>query len=259
MQDPIHLPPVIKPIVGPPGQIKNAPPFRLPNLPIMENRGGVKTILRQPGLPEMVLEALPLPGPRQTLMGKWGGPLPPSAPPEVPPTHSPQQGPPQPPGVVAPDGYARVEMHSENGQLSVVGVHDVPGPLILPDALARGYVYEALVGDQQVALGSLTDVGLSRSFANIDVPGPEGKHRIFLKPSFNFFVRIPKAQFTVNNLPQLNILLHELTDAPDKLLPLVPLSKQPGVQAAQVASLTGIRLEKLPPIIRPQFENLLRR
>jgi hypothetical protein len=40
-----------------------------------------------------------------------------------------------------------------------------------------GYAYEVLLDEQQVALGSIPDVGLRRSFANRDVDGPEGKHQ----------------------------------------------------------------------------------
>jgi hypothetical protein len=150
-------------------------------------------------------------------------------------------------------------MHSENGRLTIVGVHEVAGPLALPATVARGYVYEALIGDQQIALGSLTDVAVKRSFANIDVPGPEGKHRVFPQSSFNFFVRIARAHLTESILPHLHVLLHNVTEAPDKLQPLVPLLQQPGVRAVQIARLSGIRLETLPSEDRPQWDNLIRR
>lgn len=36
---------------------------------------------------------------------------------------------------------------------------EVPGLLGLPSAVTRGYAYEVLIDDQQVALGSVPDVG----------------------------------------------------------------------------------------------------
>ena len=91
------------------------------------------------------------------------------------------------------DGYVRVEVHVENGHLSVVGVKEVPGPLAMPSAVIRGYAYEALLNDQQIALGSVPDVGVRRAFANSDVEGPQGKHYFINVPTFDFIVRIRKA------------------------------------------------------------------
>jgi hypothetical protein len=160
--------------------------------------------------------------------------------------------------VVASDGYARLSVHSENGVLSITGVHEVAGPLALPGTVADGLVYEAMVGDQQVGLGPVTDAGLSRSFANANVPGPERYHRLTQRTSFDFFVRVPKAQLTAAAMPKLNIALHRVGNAPDRLTPGVSLLKQTGgLQVTEVSRLPGIALEKLAPEIRPQFEKML--
>jgi hypothetical protein len=234
----------------------NAAPIKLANIPDMEARGAVKTILQQPTLKAMAIDA-PHVAVAQNVMAAVA---PGVATHEGPPNTAQLGGPNNPAAqtpVSATDGYARVEMHSENGVLSVVGVHEVPGALVLPTTVAHGLVYEATVDDQQVALGSLPDAGLSRSFANADVPGPEGKHRVFTRPSFNFFVRIPKAQLTTAALPKLNIVLHRVTDAPERLTALTPLARQPGIQAVEVSRLPGLALEKLTPEVRPQLERLV--
>jgi hypothetical protein len=155
------------------------------------------------------------------------------------------------------DGYVRVEIHFANGQLSVIGASEVPGPLTLPSAVINGFAYEVLLGDQQIALGSVPDVGLRRAFANRDVPGPEGKHRFIQVPSFDFFVRIPKSYISDMNLPKLTILLHNVRQAPDRLVPGAALQKQSGVEIAEVARLFGLRLEQLPASARSLFEKLL--
>jgi hypothetical protein len=58
-------------------------------------------------------------------------------------------------------------------------------------------------------------------------------------------------------MPKLNIALHRVGNAPDRLTPGVSLLKQPGLQVTEVSRLPGIALEKLAPEIRPQFEKML--
>jgi hypothetical protein len=115
-----------------------------------------------------------------------------------------------------------------------------------------------LLDEQQVALGSVPDVGVRRSFANRDVEGPEGKHHFAALPTFEFFARIPKGHVSSANLPKLNIVLHNVQEAPDRLTTLTPLQKQPGVNTVEVGRLSGIKLEQLPPAIRPHLEQILK-
>jgi hypothetical protein len=157
----------------------------------------------------------------------------------------------------AADGYVRLEVHADNGKLTITAAKHVPGPLSLPSALIRGYAYEVLVDDQQVGLGSLPDVGIQRAFANRDVEGPQGKHHIGRLPTFDFSVRIPAGLVVAPNLPKLNVVLHNVQDAPDRLPSLAPLDKQPGVKTVEVGRLAGIALEQLSPVVRTQFERLL--
>ncbi len=188
--------------------------------------------------------------------------------PEVPkqrPTPSPPEGLPQKPKDVtvsaAPsEGYVRLKIHVdlENGQMSVIDIHPVPGPLIMPTTVTRGYVYEVLLGGQTIALGSIPDAGVRRSFANRDVPGPEGKHRfIATEPSFDFFARIPKNQISEAMLPQLTIVLHEVQEAPDRFMTSVPLLKMEGTKTVEVGRLVGITPKTLPQTIRSALEQIL--
>jgi hypothetical protein len=99
---------------------------------------------------------------------------------------------------------------------------------------------------------------MRRAFANRDVPGPEGKHRFIQVPTFDFFVRIPKAHVSEANLPKLTIVLHNVRQAPDRLVPGTALQRQSGVETTEVARLSGgLSLEKLPPPVRPLFEKIL--
>jgi hypothetical protein len=234
-------------------QDSNAAPVILaPHLPAMEAAGAVKTVLRNPLLPLMG-SATALPTGGHGLMAA----VPPQRPPSAPPSGKPQEPKPgtqvQTPG----EGYVRLEVHVENGKLSVAGVKQVAGPLTMPSAVIHGYAYEVLLNDQQVALGSLPDVGLRRAFANADVPGPQGKHYIIDVPTFDFSVRVPNGHFVTANLPQLQIVLHNVTEAPDRLTTLAPLAKQPGVKTTEVGRLAGIKLQELTPALRTTFQHLL--
>jgi len=155
------------------------------------------------------------------------------------------------------DGYIRLEIHAEGGRLSVIGVHEVAGPITIPDTVAHGYVYEALVDNRRIGLGSIPDAGVRRAFANRDVEGPQGKHRFFAETSFDFFVRIPKTELSNATLPRITIVLHQVQEAPEHLS-AEPLLIQPGVQATEAGRLSGMTLETLPATVRPSVERILR-
>lgn len=229
-----------------------APVILAPHLPSMEKTGEVKTVLRNARLPLMGSgvqqpprgEGLMAPVPAQQ-----------SAPSRL--TGKPQERKAAPPSTASGEGYVRVEVHVENGKLSVAGIREVAGPLVMPSAVIHGYAYEVLLDDQQVGLGSLPDVGVRRAFANRDVPEPQGKHFFIEVPAFDFAVRIPKGYLVSANLPKLNVVLLKVEEAPDRFTSLAPLQKQPGVKAAEVGRLAGIKVEELSAGVRPNLERIL--
>lgn len=230
-----------------------APVVIAPHLPAMEKIGEVRTVRRN--------TLLPLMGAGHPQATRGEGVMSP-----VPPKMSPPSqlaGKLQEPnvaqvGLSSADGYVRMEIHVEDGRLSIIGVKQVPGPLAMSSAVIRGYAYEVLLNEQQVALGSVPDVGVRRAFANREVEGPQGKHYFINIPAFDFFVRIPKGNISATTLSRLNIVLHKVEDAPDRLTSLSALQKQPGVKAVEVGRLDGIKLEQLPSSVRPQLEQILR-
>jgi hypothetical protein len=224
-----------------------------PHLPLMEKLGEVKTVQRNTLLPLMG------PGvPEHTAGAGLMAAVPTQIPVSSPPRGNPQQAKEGQLATASQDGYVRVQIRMEKGQLSVIDIKQVPGPLAIPSAVIRGYTYEVLLDEQQIALGSVSDVGVRRSFANRDVPGPEGKHHFAALPTFEFFARIPKGHVSTANLPKINIVLHNVHEAPDRLTTLTPLQKQSGVNTVEVGRLSGIKLEQLPPAIRPHLEQILK-
>ena len=227
--------------------------FTLPNMPTMEAVGTVKTPMQTANLKLMTMDAPAAAG--QVHMDAFRPGLS-----EVvhPAALQPQQGTPLTHAVQPSDGYVRMEIHSENGQLSIVGVHSVDGPLAQPETITPGLVYEATIDNQQVALGSLPDANISRAFANSDVPDYHGKHRVTLRTSYNFFVRIPRSHLTAVTLPKLNIVLHNVTSAPGLVKPGIPLPQQTSILHQEVGRISGINLASLPVEIKPLLQNLLK-
>src|SRR5262245_56394861 len=137
-----------------------------PHLPAMEKPEAVTTVIRDP-----LLHLMGSGAPVYTAGLGLMAPVPPTPHPPQPPSKDPQKPREVPRLPTASDGYLRVDVHFENGLLSIIGMKEVLGPLAVPSAVTRGYAYEVLLDDQQIALGSLPDVGLRRAFANRDVQG----------------------------------------------------------------------------------------
>ena len=213
----------------PPTQDVSARPIvTAPDLPAMENRGEVRTVLRNTLLPLMGS------GPHETGAGR-GNMAPVPAHPGAPssPGERPQQSHGEEPSAASSGGYVRLTVRLQNGQLSIIGVKQVPGPLEIPSAVIRGHAYEVLLDEQQVALGSVPDIGVRRSFANRDVQGPQGKHHFASIAAPEFSVRIPKNYVSTANLPKLAIVLHDVREAPDRFTSLLPLHLQRGVNTIE--------------------------
>jgi hypothetical protein len=237
----------------PPTQDVTAGPVTIaPHLPTMEKRGEVKTVQRNTLLPLMGAGA-----PRPTTGRGTMLPVPSEIRAPSPPSGNPQQTPENHAAPASQAGYVRLTVRLDKGKLSITGAKQVPGPLAVPSSVIHGYAYEVLADDQQVALGSIPDVGVRRSFANRDVEGPEGKHHFATIPTIEFFVRIPKSYLSTRNLPKLNIVLHDIREAPDRFATLAPLQKQPAVSTVEVGRLAGIRLDQVLPTVRPVLEQII--
>jgi hypothetical protein len=170
----------------------------------------------------------------------------------------PPQQPRQVMGGVQRESYLRLTIHAENGTLTVVGAREVEGPLDVPDTLVAGMVYEVAAADQRISMGSLPDVGILRSFANRDVPGPEGKHGFQEVATFDFNVRIPRHSLTPTALPHLRISLYRLHQAPKRALGREVLRQQlTGEELSEVARLDGLPADKVTGAARAELERVL--
>ena len=157
------------------------------------------------------------------------------------------------------ESYIRLTVHNENGKLTVVGAREVEGPLASPDTLPVGLVWEVAVGQQRISLGSLPDAGVLRSFANRDVPGPEGHHGFQEVSAFDFQVRIPRQALAATEPSNLRINLYRLRRALERRVSTEPLGQQLGEnELAVVARLDGLRADRIADPARVDVARVLR-
>jgi hypothetical protein len=175
------------------------------------------------------------------------------------------RGPQQPaaaqPVAAGGESYLRLLLHVEDGELSVRGVSEVPGPLGDPEPLHGDLVYEVTVGSKQIAAGAVPDPGVRRSFPPLPdsgAPGVEGHHVVEV-PSYDFTARVPAAEVSSANLPDVQVAIYRL-EGGQVVQPRQnrPLPEQVGHLVQEVARLRGIHLEELPQDVRAQFDRMRR-
>lgn len=156
-----------------------------------------------------------------------------------------------------PGGYLRLQFRAAGGEVSLLDVTRVDGPLGPPEPLYGGVAYEVTVGPEQVGVGAVPDPGVRRGLAPLD--RPELGHFIEEVPTYEFTARVPVDKVTPVNLPDLQVIVYRLDSTqvinatPDR-----PLREQAGRQAEEVAALRGINRERLPHELRASIDRALR-
>jgi len=167
----------------------------------------------------------------------------------------PDQEPPKPPRRKKPagraskqakEGYVRLRVLVQDGELSVVGAKFVEGPLAPMETLHPGLAYEMTLGARRIAAGAIADAGVWRSY-----PDPLGRvemqgHHITEVPSYEIAVRVPAQELSMSALPKARITLYRWRGA----APAAPfagrsLKAQLKGRVETVATLKGIRLSRL--------------
>lgn len=164
-----------------------------------------------------------------------------------------QQEPSQPqPTARQPEGYVRLRVRVQDGQLSVVGAKAVEGPLV-EDKLEGALAYEVTLGRKRIAAGAVPDAGEQRSF-----PDPKGRgemqgHHVSPLPSYEVPVRIPKEKVSAASLPQVEIALYDLKQPlPVERLKAGAIGPQFKRELREVGRMKGIRPDKLPTRVAEQ-------
>lgn len=168
-----------------------------------------------------------------------------------------QQAPKLPPDAAQPSSV-RLRVRITQGVASVIGVHVVPGELPAPERLDYGLAYEVRIGDRRVAVGSVPDVGMRRSYPDPERrPGMEGHHLQELDV-VELNLRLPQREFTEAALGRLNVQMFRMKgQPPTQPLTTAPLMQQFPDLLRPAAELRGIKLEVLPPTLRSSMQAAL--
>jgi hypothetical protein len=156
------------------------------------------------------------------------------------------------------EGYLRLHLRVQDGQMSLLEVRKVDGPLLMENEIDSKLVYEAALPSKRIALGSIIDVGVNRSYPNPEgVPGQEGHFFIDL-PSFEFDARIPAKGLSSRDLPKVEIAVYRVKGPVRKTAGEKSLAVDLGNELREVARLKGISLKSLPQKSQTEIRKILK-
>jgi hypothetical protein len=143
-------------------------------------------------------------------------------------------------------GYVRLRVLVQNGELSVVGAKFVEGPLAPMNTLHPGLAYEVTLGSRRVAAGAVVDAGVWRSYPDpLGRPGLEG-HHVTEVPNYEIALRVPAQEISMSALPKARITLYRWRGTgPAAPVQGRSLKAQLKGRVDTIATLRGIRLSRL--------------
>jgi hypothetical protein len=146
----------------------------------------------------------------------------------------------------AKEGYVRLRVLVEHGELSVAGAKFVEGPLAPMETLHPGLAYEVTLGGRRVAAGAIPDAGVWRSFPDpLGRVGLEG-HHITEVPSYEIAIRVPGQELSMSALQKVGITLYRWRGTgPAAPVADRSLKAQLKGRVDTIATLKGIRMRRL--------------
>ncbi len=231
-----------------------------PAMPNVESLADVQGLTAEdigdmPGAGEGMMEPIAMPA-RDDATGDGTGA--PNAQPESPPPGD--VGRPGPEAAVPPveSGYIRLRLRVEGGNVSVVGVRSIPGPLTTERTLQGELVYEVSRALESLATGTVPDVGVMRSFPATEGLPEQRVHHITETPSFEFNVRLPRDRLSRDTMPTTEIAIYRVKGGVlPRRLTEQPLSVQLDRELREVARLRGIDVGVLPGDVREQLDQAM--
>ncbi len=157
------------------------------------------------------------------------------------------------------EAYLRLSLHVEKGKMSLNQARKVDGPLLIEeDRIDGDLAYEVILSSKRIALGSIMDVGVIRSYPNpYGVPDQEGHFFVEL-PSYQFDVRIPAKDLSISLLPQVEIILYEVKSPINNIISAKSLADQFRNEIREVTRLKGINIQALSKQSQTEIYNLFR-
>lgn len=156
------------------------------------------------------------------------------------------------------EGYLRIRLRVKDRKMSLVEVHKVDGPLITENEIQDNLVYEASISSKRIAIGSIIDVGVNRSYPNPGVPGQEG-HFFIEVPSYEFDARLPIEDLSLSLLPKVEIAVYRVKGQVNKSIGEKSVAVEFIDELREVARLKGIAIKRLSQKSQTEIRNLLRK
>lgn len=154
----------------------------------------------------------------------------------------------------AGEGYVRMVVRVEHGEMRVVEAREVEGPLVQPTAVAHGIAHELLIGGRRVAVGSLPDAAVARSFSEFGPEGPVAHHTHPLD-TFDFAIRVPLSELRGAELSDMAINVVSVRASRGNAISDVPFQHDPELDVTPVASLTNMAETPVPMALRRIVES----
>lgn len=108
------------------------------------------------------------------------------------------------PGADYAEGYLRLVIDVDDGELSLVDAAVVDGPVIFGD-LTGQMAYDAVVRGRRVAADAFDDLAVRHSFPPPD--SPDAEHREGTTSHYQFVARVPRSEVTADELADLEVTL----------------------------------------------------
>lgn len=146
--------------------------------------------------------------------------------------------------------YIRLRIQKSGDQLSVIDSHLVDGPLSQSATFQGSNAYEVTYQDRLLHAGTIPDLGVQRSFPNLEGPDEQRGHHLTAREVVEFAVRVPANEVTADTIDGIRVTLHQLeetTSAPR--LGAAPLAVQFEGRVSPVAELVGLPETALPEAI----------
>lgn len=114
----------------------------------------------------------------------------------------------QPPA--QPEQYIRLRIRVNNGRLSVIDSHLVDGPLAQANSFPGANAYEITLDNRLLHSGALPDLGVQRSFMNLNGPKEQHGHHFTERDIYEFTARVPAHEITGDTFKRITVRLHRV-------------------------------------------------
>ena len=151
----------------------------------------------------------------------------------------------------ADEGYVRLRMRVDDGNMSILDSTIVDSTLVQPVAIHGNFAYEVTEGERRLHFDSIPDLGVIRGFVNPDGPPEQRQHHTYEQSVYEFDVRVPTTQLAAATLPHVAIALYRVKEQrPHMMLTARPVAMEYERELREVSRLEGIPPKALPESLR---------